>query len=256
MTSEELAAIRAITEALAQEGRLTRDFIEVSGATTNSRLHEVESQIGLLMLRLLKQEATMSQALDAAKALAASVGPLTSKLDSMETYLQGVPALVAAAVADALGHPQVSVDDAEAARIIAAAQAEIETQVDQAFNAINANTPPEPTVGEDTTTGSGTDTTSGSTVDPTAGSDAQVGGTDTTPGTDTSLGGPDTLSGEPSTSDPEVTTTPVFPDGEPSQPQPAPGGPVDPAPSVGPDPTTTDPTPGAGETGGAVSQDV
>lgn len=75
--------------------------------------------------------------------LVAEVADSKGKLASLETTVRGFPAVVGAAVADALA--AANVDDAIAAEAIRSATAEISTAVDQALDASDEN----PDDGED-----------------------------------------------------------------------------------------------------------
>jgi hypothetical protein len=89
---------------------------------------------------------TMNTKLEAA--LAANnegTARIVGKLGSIKTFIQGVPALVAAAVADALA--QHDVEEAAAADTINQAEATAEAAVDDALSAIDANPAPEDTGG-------------------------------------------------------------------------------------------------------------
>lgn len=77
---------------------------------------------------------------DAVQALVAETAETNGKLDSIETFVRGVPELVATAVADALANANVA-DDA-AADAIDAARAAISDKVDETLDAINANPAP------------------------------------------------------------------------------------------------------------------
>lgn len=88
-------------------------------------------------------QTAMSRLTDATDALIAEVTDSTTKLDSIETFIRGVPALVSAAVTQALADANVA-DDAAAAAV-EQATSEISGKVDEALGAIDANTPPEPT---------------------------------------------------------------------------------------------------------------
>jgi hypothetical protein len=84
---------------------------------------------------------TMSEKLKAAvEALITEVSDSTTKLESIRTFIVGVPALVGAAVADALANEDVE-DDAAADAVTAATEA-VSVKVDEALAAIDANTPP------------------------------------------------------------------------------------------------------------------
>lgn len=99
---------------------------------------------------------TMNEALQTAVTdLVAEVQDSTGKLASIKTYLEGVPELVATAVAEALAAHDVAAT--EAAATIANARTTVSDSVDAALAAINANPGP----GEDTTPGTGEDTTAG-----------------------------------------------------------------------------------------------
>lgn len=92
---------------------------------------------------------------DSINALNAEVTDSQGKLASIKTFIEGVPALAAAAVADALAANDVE-EDAAAASVEAARQA-VSDGVDDTLAAINANPAPgEETPPADTgTTGDG-----------------------------------------------------------------------------------------------------
>lgn len=96
------------------------------------------------------------------------------KLATLVTFIKGVPALVAAAVADALA--AANVDDATAASHIDSAREEFSSAVDEAIGATDVNPAPGdedlPPVGEIVPDASGGDT---STTDSSAGADTSSG---------------------------------------------------------------------------------
>lgn len=95
--------------------------------------------VAVIILRGIRK---MSQLTDAVAALLAEVTDSTTKLDSIETFIKGVPDLVAAAVATALENANVEAQTA-AAQVDQARDA-ISGKVDEALAAIDANTLPEP----------------------------------------------------------------------------------------------------------------
>lgn len=120
--------------------------------------------LGLFVLAgaiFLKDRKPMTKLTDAVNGLLAEVSDSNTKLDSIRAFIVGVPALVAAAVADALAAADVEAE--EAAGLIDEARTEISDKVDAALNAIDANTGEDTQPGEDTNTGP-------------VGEDTQVGG--------------------------------------------------------------------------------
>lgn len=91
--------------------------------------------------KLTKEVETMSEALKTAvDQLVAETQDSKGKLDSITTFIQGVPALVATAVTAAL--EAANVDEADAVGIIDQATQTISDSVDSALAAINANPAP------------------------------------------------------------------------------------------------------------------
>lgn len=85
----------------------------------------------------------------ALEGLTAEVADSNTKLASIQAFVEGVPQLVAEAVADALESADVEAD--QAADLIDEARTTVSDRVDSVLAAVSANTPPEPG-GEDTTT--------------------------------------------------------------------------------------------------------
>lgn len=107
--------------------------------------------------KLIREEVqkVTQKLLAAVAALTATVQAETTVLQSVTAYVQGVPDLVAKAVADALAAHDV--DDDEAADTIEAARASVESAVTSVLNAIPQNTPQG---GDTTPAGDGNDTIS------------------------------------------------------------------------------------------------
>lgn len=80
----------------------------------------------------------MTALTEAVDALIAEVTDSNTKLDSITAFIEGVPALVTAAVTDALAAANVA--EAEAAALIATATAAVSDKVDAALAAVEANT--------------------------------------------------------------------------------------------------------------------
>jgi ABC-type transporter Mla subunit MlaD len=85
-----------------------------------------------------RKDTYMATLADAVAALVAEVTESTDKLDSVATFIEGVPDLVAQAVADALAAQAAG--EATAAELIETARAAISDKVDEVFDAIDANT--------------------------------------------------------------------------------------------------------------------
>ena len=85
-------------------------------------------------------EAMNQKLSDAVAALIATTNDETTKLDSITTYVKGVPDVVAAAVRDALA--AANVDEETAAAQIEAQRTAIAAKVDDTLAAVSANTPP------------------------------------------------------------------------------------------------------------------
>ncbi len=113
---------------------------------TNTTLRQILSALQTLTSEIMK----MSELTDAVAALIAEVADSTTKLDSIRTFIEGVPALVQTAVAEALANANVEATAAAAA--VAEATAAVSGKVDETLAAIDANTG-EPPLGEETTSG-------------------------------------------------------------------------------------------------------
>ena len=87
---------------------------------------------------LYRKAPDMSALTDAVDGLIAEVTDLTTKNESILAFVQGIPALVAAAVTDALAAQGVEAEAAAAA--VAAATATISDSTDALVDAVNANT--------------------------------------------------------------------------------------------------------------------
>jgi hypothetical protein len=90
--------------------------------------------VGILVLLEIK---TMTALNDAVTALVAEVAESKGKLESIKTFVEGVPALVGTAVADALA--AAAAGEADAVKLVEAATASISDEVDAVFTAIDAN---------------------------------------------------------------------------------------------------------------------
>jgi hypothetical protein len=97
----------------------------------------------------LERFLNMGEKLQAALAeLTEEVRDSKTKLQSIDAFVQGVPNLVAKAVADALAAHDVA--DEEAAATIDAARSEISAEVDSVLSAVRQNTP-DATTGDEPT---------------------------------------------------------------------------------------------------------
>ena len=86
---------------------------------------------------LYRKAPDMSVLTEALEALQAEVDDSSAKLDTVLTFLQDVPALVAAAVTEALA--AANVEAAEAAALIAAATSAISDKVDAVFDEVDGD---------------------------------------------------------------------------------------------------------------------
>lgn len=115
---------------------------------TERKLDKVLAALASLAKENLEMNTNLSSAV---AALAASVAPLKDQLDSIETYVRGVPEIVATAVAEALAAADVAAD--EAAELVNNARSTIEAEVGEALGAITT-----PGGGEQTEPGEDTET--------------------------------------------------------------------------------------------------